>query len=69
MYLYILVMRFETHACVSTYTYLSKEFDVFSEASVLLLEAAQNFISQLTNMLLQWIAAVQTLPEAKSRVC
>lgn len=52
---------------VNTHMYLLKEFDVLSETSVLLLEAAQDLISQLTDMLLQWIAAIQTLPEAKRK--
>lgn len=45
--------------------YLLKELDVFSEASVLLFEAAQYLTSELTHMLLQWIATVQALPEAR----
>ena len=51
----------------TTCTYLLKELYVFSEASVLLLEAAQDLISQLTHMLLQWIATVKPLPKTTYR--
>ena len=47
------------------HAYLLKELDVFGEASVLLLETAQDLVSHLTHMLLQRIATVKTLPKTK----
>lgn len=53
------------HVCrpTSYYMYLLKELNVFSETGILLLEAAQDLISHLTHMLLQWIATVKPLPK------
>ena len=59
-----MIMKHQLYDIVQcVHAYLLKELDVFGEASVLLLETAQDLVSHLTHMLLQWIATVKTFPK------